>query len=97
MTIYATREFWNGAAERAIKTGAQFVLAVLGIGITAGGIGSEEAQIISAFAIDWLTVGGAFLGGAFASIAFSLAAPKHVPDVDIAIPDGEGKHRAEDA
>lgn len=77
--IYATKTFWVGALERGIKTGAQFVLALLGIGVTAVGMQGETAEIISAFTLDWLSIGGAFLGGVFMSLMTSLVSPNPVP------------------
>ncbi|MEE6280132.1 hypothetical protein [Georgenia sp. MJ170] len=76
--IYATRKFWKGAAERAIATGAQFVGLVVGVGVTAGAVDGETAEVLNAFTLDWLTIGGSFAGGAFASLVLSLARPKFV-------------------
>lgn len=89
--IYATKAWALGATERSLKTGAQFVLFLLGVGVTAGSLSGEEAQVISAFALDWTAILGAFLGGAFTSLMTSVVAPENVP---VPMP-GTGKHRAE--
>lgn len=88
--IYATKQFWKGAAERALKTGAQFVLALLAVGVTAGGLEAETADVISAFALDWSAIGSAFIGGMFISVMTSIVSPQVVPAVE----SGTGKHRA---
>jgi hypothetical protein len=88
--IYASKEFWLGVAERAVKTGAQMVLFLLGVGITAAGVDGETAQVLSAFAVDWIAIGGAFLGGAFLSLMTSLVAPEKVPTTPLP----KGKHEA---
>ena len=85
-----TIEFWKGAAERGIKTGAQFALLTLGVGVTAGTGEGETAQAINAFAVDFVTLGGAFLGGVLVSVLTSLVLPGKVPDTGYA-----GKHVAE--
>lgn len=76
--IYATRKFWKGATERAIATGAQFAGLVVGVGITAGGLEGETAEVINAFTLDWGTIGGAYVGGMVASLLLSLARPRFV-------------------
>lgn len=80
MSIFMTKSFWNGVLDRGIKSGAQFVLLVLGVGISAGGVDSETAQTINAFALDYVTLGGAFLGGVIMSLLTSLAFPGNVPN-----------------
>jgi hypothetical protein len=82
-----TVDFWRGAAERALKSGAQFALLTLGVGVVAGGVDGETAQVINAFTINFFTLGGAFLGGGLVSVLTSLAIPGPVPD-------GTGKRRA---
>lgn len=71
--IYATREFWSGAAERAIATGAQFAVGVVLSGAAAGTVTGETAEVINAFALDVRTVIGAFIGGIVLSVLTSLA------------------------
>lgn len=75
-------EFWRGALERAIKTGAQFVLLVLGVGVGSGVVDTDTAQVINAFALDYLTLGGAFMGGVLFSVLTSLTFSGNVPNVD---------------
>lgn len=65
--------FLQGAGERAIKTGAQSVLAIL----TANTVVSEVPNV-NALAIDWQLVLATFLGGVFFSIVFSVANPQFV-------------------
>jgi len=62
MTI-ATLAFWKATAERAVKTGAQFVLVSWGIG----------DGIMNAWTIEPIEVGGMFLGGIAVSVLTSLA------------------------
>ena len=81
--------FWKGVAERGIKTGAQFALLTLGVGLTAGAVDSETAQVINAFTVNFATLGGAFLGGVLVSALTSLALPENVPNQSVA------KHLAE--
>lgn len=97
--VYASRDFWLGAAERAVKTGAQFFLMVLGVGVTAGVVDGQTASVVNALALDYLTLAGAFAGGVLVSLMTSLAFPKNVPAVVVTVPvaevpDGEGVHRA---
>ena len=68
-----TKLFWTDAAERAIKSGAQFVLFGFGAGVGAGTDTSFQGQIINAFLLDWRTLAGLFLGGIFLSIITSVA------------------------
>lgn len=78
MSVF-TKDFWKGALERAVKSGAQFVLLVLGVGVVAGGVDTETAQVINAFALDYVALGGAFLGGVLMSVLTSVAFPAAVP------------------
>lgn len=78
MSVF-TKDFWKGALERAVKSGAQFVLLVLGVGVAAGGVDTETAQVINAFALDYVALGGAFLGGVLMSVLTSVAFPAAVP------------------
>lgn len=83
-------EFWKGVAERGIKSGAQFALLTLGVGLTAGAVDGETAQVINAFTVNFVTLGGAFLGGVLVSALTSLAFPSNVPSLS-----RPGKHEAE--
>lgn len=67
-----TLAFWKAATERALKTGAEFVLASIGVGVGAGAVGGEAADVINAFALDYVTLGGAFAGGVLVSYLFSV-------------------------
>ena len=67
-----TTAFWKGAAERALKSGAQFALLTLGVGLTAGAVDGETAQVINAFTVNFVTLGGTFLGGALVSVLTSI-------------------------
>lgn len=67
-----TLAFWKAATERALKTGAQFVIASLGVAFGAAVVGGEDGQVINAFALDYVTLAGAFLGGVFVSYLFSI-------------------------
>lgn len=82
-------EFWKGVAERGIKSGAQFALLTLGVGLTAGTVDGETAQVINAFTVNFVTLGGAFLGGVLVSALTSLAFPSNVPSTN-----QPGKHEA---
>ncbi len=70
---FFTKLFWVDATERAIKSGAQFVLLTLGFGLGAGTATGETAQTVNAFLLDWRVLAGAFLGGIFLSYVTSLA------------------------
>jgi hypothetical protein len=60
-----TKEFWKAAAERAIATAAQSVIAVVGVD-----------HLTNAFTLDWPTLGGVAAGGAFLSLLKSVAVGK---------------------
>jgi hypothetical protein len=64
--------FWKAATERAIKTGAQFVLVTIGFGLVVGTGDSETSQTLNAFTLNYATIGGVFLGGALVSYLTSL-------------------------
>lgn len=59
-TIYSV-SFWKDAGERAAKSAAQAGLLVLG------------GDAINVITLDWLTLGGAFGGGALLSLLTSVA------------------------
>ncbi|WP_125777203.1 hypothetical protein [Antribacter gilvus] len=90
--IYASLSFWKGAAERAIATGAQFCLLVLGVGVGAGALPGETAQIVNALTLNYVTLGGAFLGGALVSVLTSLARPDFVAGAPGASPVPLARH-----
>lgn len=71
-----TLVFWRAALERALKTGAQFVLLTLGVGVGAGAGEGTSADVINAFALNYLTLAGAFAGGMLVSALFSLTTAK---------------------
>lgn len=66
-----TSAFWKAAAERALKSGAQFVLLTIFAGVAAG-TGGDQSQIINAFLLDWQTLAGVFAGGIVVSVLTSL-------------------------
>lgn len=72
-----SRLFWRDAAERALSTGAQSALLVLG------------ADQLNALTADWVDVGGFALGGAALSLLKSVAASKLVGDNESASLDPE--------
>lgn len=67
-----SKKFWQKALERAVKTGAQFVLLVV-IGGNMLPDTSEQMVQVNAWLLDWQTIGGVFLGGVFVSLLTSLA------------------------
>lgn len=67
-----TLAFWKAATERAIKSGAQFALIVIVGGAVAGGVETETAEVVNAFALDYLTIGGVFAGGVIVSYLTSV-------------------------
>jgi hypothetical protein len=68
-----TRAFWKNVVERAVKTGAQFVLV---------GVGGNLTDVWS---VDWRVVAGAAGAGVFLSVVSSLASvpfgPSQSPSV----------------
>ena len=64
-----TLTFWKAATERALKSGAQFVLLTIGGGFAAGAAGNET---INAFLLDFPTLGGVFAGGLIVSYLTSV-------------------------
>ena len=63
MSVYATKNFWLGATERAVKTFAQALLAGLVVGQTLA-------------ATDWATLVSVATVAALASVLTSLADPQ---------------------
>lgn len=63
MSVYATKHFWLGATERAVKTFAQALLAGLVVGQTLA-------------ATDWATLVSVAAVAALASVLTSLADPQ---------------------
>jgi hypothetical protein len=69
-----TLQFWRAVLDRAIKTGAEFVLAVLGVaGYSATQLHTESGELLNALTWNWLTLGGAFLSGALLAVLMNLA------------------------
>lgn len=64
-----TLAFWKAATERALKSGAQFVILTITGGAVAGAAGQET---INAFLLDYPTLGGVFLGGVVISYLTSI-------------------------
>lgn len=62
MSILSTA-FWKASIERAVKTAAQSVIVLWGVG----------DQIFNAFDVDWATAGGVAAGGFLLSIITSVA------------------------
>lgn len=88
------KSFWKEATERALKTGAQFVLVTLGVGLAAGAGDGETAEVINALTLDWLNLGGVFLGGAFVSYLFSLFSAPIGEWGSPSLVEDKGKHEA---
>ena len=61
MATLFTKVFWEDAAERAVKSGAQAVVLALG------------GDAFSVWAVDWQTVSGIGLGGIALSLLTSIA------------------------
>lgn len=57
-----TRTYWKATVERMIRGGAAATISTFVVG----------DQVMNAFTIDWSEAGGLFLGGAAASMLFSL-------------------------
>lgn len=67
-----TLAFWKAATERAAKSGAQFTLLTITGGLIAGGASGETAEVVNAFALDYVTLGGVFAGGVIVSYLTSV-------------------------
>lgn len=94
-----TLAFWKATAERGVKTGAQFVLTVLGVAAISSGVETPQGEALNAFAWDYLTLGGAFAAGVLISGLTSLVTAKVTDGNPSAInaeviTDGTGEHRA---
>lgn len=57
-----TKSYWQAVGERMIRGGAIAVATAFFVG----------DQALNALEIEWIDVGGFFLGGAFTSLVFSL-------------------------
>lgn len=66
MSTYATKAFWAGAAERAIKTAAQTLIAVIGTGT------------LGILDVDWLTALSVAGLATVLSVLTSVAQPEFV-------------------
>lgn len=65
--------FWRATLERSISTGAQFAILTLGVGLLAGTGEGTTADVVNAFAVNWLTLLGAFGGGVLLTVLKCLA------------------------
>lgn len=63
------KAFWKAATERALKSGAQFVILTMSGGAIAGASGDT---VINAFLLDYPTLAGVFAGGILISYLTSL-------------------------
>ncbi len=63
-SVYVTASFWQQAAERAVKTFAQFALAA---------IGADALDVVSA---DWGGIASLATGGAVLSLLSSVASAR---------------------
>jgi uncharacterized transporter YbjL len=79
MSIYTSRTYWMGLAERAIKTAAQTLLSVLTVGATI-------------WSMDWEQALGIAAGAVVLSILTSIADPQRA---DTAVATGTPRHAAE--
>ncbi len=64
-----SKAFWKAATERALKTGAQFVILTMSGGALAGASGDT---VINAFLLDYPTLAGVFAGGVLISYLTSV-------------------------
>jgi hypothetical protein len=95
MSIF-TIMFWKAATERAVKSGAQFVLVTIGFGLIAGTQTSETAEVLNAFTLNYVTIGGVFLGGVLVSYLTSIGSDALTGGTgpSLANEKPEGKHAA---
>lgn len=89
-----TLAFWKAATERALKTAAQFVLASIGVGVAAGTQSGDAADVINAFALDYVTLGGAALGGVLVSYLTSVVSAPFAGSGPSLANETVGKHMA---
>ena len=61
--------FWKAATERAVKSGAQFMILTIGGGAIAGATGGEA---VNAWLLNYQLLAGVFLGGALLSYLTSV-------------------------
>ena len=85
MSVYATKSFWAGVAERSLKTAAQTLIAVIGTGT------------LGILDVDWLTALSVAGLATILSVLTSVAQPEFVAGETDATPvpaDYEPQHRA---
>ena len=86
MSVYATKSFWAGTFERAVKTAAQSLIAVIGTGT------------LGILDVDWLTALSVAGLATVLSVLTSVAQPEFVAGETDQTPPPEGyvpTHRAE--
>ncbi|MEU3847212.1 holin [Micrococcus terreus] len=85
MSVYTTRAFWAGVAERSLKTAAQTLIAVIGTGT------------LGILDVDWLTALSVAGLATVLSVLTSVAQPEFVAGEADATPvpaDYQPRHRA---
>ena len=86
MSVYATKAFWAGVAERSLKTAAQTLIAVIGTGT------------LGILDVDWLTALSVAGLATILSVLTSVAQPEFVAGETDQTPPPEGyvpRHRVE--
>lgn len=94
-TYLATREFWQGTAERAVRAATWAFLAALGVPALDSGVASGGFDVTN---VGWRTALSYAAGAVVLSVAFSIAAgkltgPGGSPSL---VDDRPGLHRAPD-
>ncbi len=97
-----TKAFWIAAFERGVRTGAQAVLLSITGGILVGTGEGASSEAVNAFLLDWVTLGGVFLGGFILAVLTALTvtavSANNSPSITnaevLAVPpDGDGDRR----